>query len=130
MRAEFKARQLQIVHLSDLHFGDSHRFRPEAAADGIRPRHAPAPNVCDLLADDLQSLDFDVPTIVCVTGDIANHALTAEFDEAEEFLNKFLTIAPLTKTISKREVFLIPGNHDVTYDKENLGHRWQQWTEF
>lgn len=124
------ARHLQIVHLSDLHFGDHHRFRAAKAADGKVPREASAAELAELLATDLAGLDTDIPTIVCITGDLSNTADLSEFDDAERFLEKILSISNLAKRISKNEIFLVPGNHDVTYEHEKLSHRWLNWTDF
>ncbi|TCK24765.1 metallophosphoesterase [Pseudonocardia endophytica] len=71
-----------VAHVSDLHL------------DGTGPRRARAVRV----GDHLRALN-PAPDVVVVTGDVADHGLPAEYDEARDVLDG---LAPL----------VVPGNHD------------------
>ena len=99
---------LTILHLSDLQFGKNHLFGrlhvppPDAALNSLAVR----------LTDDLALLSENHglnPNLIVVSGDIAEWALPAEFDQARGFLEhvtKSLNLPP-------SRVVLVPGNHDV-----------------
>ena len=46
-------RQLQIIHLSDIHFGDNHIFNPESAPGGDIPPKDRYPTMYEKLREDL-----------------------------------------------------------------------------
>ncbi|MDC7683028.1 metallophosphoesterase [Asticcacaulis sp. BYS171W] len=72
---------MKIAHISDLHFGAHDRRVTETL---------------------LSHLIETKPDLVLASGDITQHALTAEFVEARDFFN----LLPVP-------VFIIPGNHDL-----------------
>lgn len=126
-----KIRQLQIVHLSDIHFGPHHHFRAELGAEGKVPKDAKVPSLFDVLAQDLQqALSPDLETLVCITGDIAEKADILEFEQAEAFIKKLADYQIGDAKLGRENLFLVPGNHDVTYASPSVGVRWQQWAEF
>ncbi|SHE66411.1 metallophosphoesterase family protein [Pedobacter caeni] len=130
--------QIQILHLSDLHFGEHHICNPveSASRKGI-------PTLAELIGDDLQT-DFgatvyDVtdyvdhpkpPLIVAVSGDFTQKAKSDEFKEAESFLNALISKPIMHRTVHKKNVYIIPGNHDVSYESHSPDERFQSYTNF
>jgi len=100
---------INILHLSDLHFG----IEPD-------PRHAPTAialrqNTLDALLKKLKRVDQSWrPDIVVISGDIGWKGRTDDYDQAQEWLidnlMKELDIAPERLLIS-------PGNHDIDRTK-------------
>jgi Calcineurin-like phosphoesterase len=95
------------LHVSDIHFGHGD------ATHGWNQKL-----VLSKLLEDLQQrseLDIPVPDAIFVTGDIAfSGAVRArdEYDRARDWLNSIADALHLTS----RDVFLVPGNHDVQRD--------------
>jgi len=75
---------LVFAHLSDVHLDGSRRSADRARA----------------VMDHLDALPYDLAAVL-VTGDIADHGLPAEYEEAREVL------------ASRHPVLICPGNHDV-----------------
>ena len=123
-------RQVEIIHLSDIHFGSHHRFVPPRTPDGDRGSREGYPKLLEKLLEDLHEPDPNCPVLVCITGDITTTASYDEFEEAEEFFNQLATSTVLGRKQAKTTIFVVPGNHDVNYKTKKLGERWQQWTEF
>jgi 3',5'-cyclic AMP phosphodiesterase CpdA len=114
--------QIQILHFSDLHFGEHHICNPmpSASKSGI-------PSLGELITEDLQN-DFgatvtdktdysnqqESPLIIAVSGDFTQKALHEEFDEANKFLNKLTSVELLKRSVPKKNVFITPGNHDFS----------------
>lgn len=139
--------QIQIVHISDLHFGNHHICNPgapQAAMDGI-------PDLAKLIGDDLrsdfgatfstpenyaipeelpQSIPKEPPLIVALTGDFTQQAEHNEFRQAQSFLNTLLSKPLLNREINKNDIFMIPGNHDVVFDRETPNERFQPYCSF
>ncbi|WP_019867460.1 metallophosphoesterase [Methylovulum miyakonense] len=55
------------------------------------------------------------PDLIFITGDLAYSGKPDEYQVAEEFCNQLLTITGL----SKQQLFIVPGNHDVDREKIN-----------
>ncbi|WP_330456392.1 metallophosphoesterase [Streptomyces sp. NBC_00820] len=72
-----------IAHLSDIHIDDGHRSSARTRA----------------VMDYLEDLPYDLDAVL-VTGDIADHALPAEYEQARRLL------------ASRHPVLVCPGNHD------------------
>jgi hypothetical protein len=87
-----QTRQLQIVHISDIHFGKDHRFDPPRTAAGDTPKRVGYPSLLQKLQEDLPTGDVGCPAIVCVTGDLATTAVKNEFDEAEALVQGTTTL--------------------------------------
>jgi len=100
------ARVIAWLHLSDLHIEDKPTFDYEA---GI---------VLDALVKDVENLvkkgvRFD---FVFVTGDVAFSGKEAEYQLAGSFFDDLLDVTGLTK----EQLFLVPGNHDINRDENSL----------
>lgn len=93
-----------ILHLSDLHFGNSTRYKSPAAYQTFLKK----------TQEDLDSLKARgvKPNIITVTGDLTEKGQKDQFKLARKFLDG------LTKHmhIPKENVILVPGNHDVNWD--------------
>ena len=95
------------LHVSDIHFGH-----------GDATHSWDQKLVLSKLLEDLQhrsELDIPVPNAIFITGDIAfSGAVRAldEYDRARDWLNSIADALHLTS----RDVFLVPGNHDVQRD--------------
>ena len=89
---------LTWIHLSDLHMEQQDTFNRSV--------------VLEALWQDIESFvtrGFQ-PDFIAITGDIAYHGATPEYDLAiEDFFAPLLAVAK----ISKDRLFVVPGNHDV-----------------
>src|SRR5262245_35535571 len=101
------AAYVEIIHLSDIHFGRGHVFSLEPTANG---RPAPAlgmPTLADKLIDDINDPSQNptgpgaigtssaepgefppMPKILCITGDFTQKAALEEFHEAERLIHR------------------------------------------
>ncbi|BDW88326.1 metallophosphoesterase family protein [Thalassospira tepidiphila] len=123
-------RQINIVHVSDLHFGPNHRFQAEITPMADRPNDKGYPTLADSLTEDFKKLNLDGPVILCATGDFAEYGKAEEFDKAEKFFKDIFEAKIKEFPISKNNTFIVAGNHDVIYDAKTVDLRMQQWTEF
>jgi 3',5'-cyclic AMP phosphodiesterase CpdA len=115
--------QLVIIHLSDIHFGSRHRFNPPPAPSGGVPARTGYPTLLEKLAEDLDGPDPSCPVIIAITGDLATTAGKTEFDEAESFINRLAATAILGRPRGLESIFLVPGNHDVSYTDDSIKNR-------
>jgi 3',5'-cyclic AMP phosphodiesterase CpdA len=131
--------QLRVLHVSDLHFGRYHVCNPPdptGAAAGI-------PLLRELLRKDLESEEWKksiwayqaqdaepVPLLIAATGDFAQVADPGEFDQAHDFLDVLVQEPILGSTIDLRDVFVVPGNHDVVFDRSEPEHRFAPYCNF
>lgn len=88
------------LHISDLHFRESRLYDSTVVTDSLLDDISSRVKI----APELSQIDF-----VFVTGDIAFSGKTEEYVLAQRFLNELIRITG----VSKKQVFLIPGNHDV-----------------
>src|SRR5258705_2987935 len=130
--------QIQILHFSDLHFGENHICNPEPTA-----ARAGMPNLGTLIVEDLKK-DFgatftdktdyagqkEPALIVAVSGDFTQKAEHSEFEEASQFLTTLLSSKLLNQNIGKEDIFMIPGNHDVQFTKTSADERFQPYCSF
>lgn len=131
-------KQLRIIHLSDLHFGSQHRFKPE---DPTHPR-AGYPDLFTSITTDLNSFAFDDPTwastsdptqsplLIAATGDLTTICSPAEFKAAYEFFSRFKNAKIMGSTLSLAHLFIVPGNHDVNYNLEDEEARASAFSNF
>ncbi|MCA1481339.1 metallophosphoesterase, partial [Bradyrhizobium sp. NBAIM08] len=130
--------EIVILHISDLHFGSNHICRPEdptASSAGI-------PGLKELLLNDFLNIDpitkddtdysakKDAPVIAAITGDFTQRASHDEFQEAIAFLNQLEVSSILGQKLSKNDIFMVPGNHDVQFDKRTSEERFQPYCSF
>jgi len=131
--------QLRILHVSDIHFGKNHICNP---ADPTASRSG-IPSLASLIRGDLKSVDWEssvwaiqqeglepTPLLIAATGDLTQKADPSEFDEACEFLRNLQVHSVLGTQIEPRHLFVVPGNHDVVFDRPEPEHRFQPYCGF
>src|ERR671911_1778963 len=118
-------RQIEIIHLSDIHFGPDHRFIAPLTPAGDRAAGEGVPKLIEKLQEDLAGEDSSCPVIVCITGDITTTASYDEFEEAEAFVKSLAQATIYGCKQSIKSLFIVPGNHDVFYTGKSFGERWQ-----
>lgn len=95
-----------IIHLSDIHFGADHAYQT--------PRDSPfdRPTLLDIIVEDIHRLKLEVGALV-VSGDLTTKADSAPFmTTALDFLNQLVEKLEITK----KQVIIVPGNHDLPLD--------------
>lgn len=115
-----------IAHLSDAHLGPipearisellGKRFFGMMNWIGARRRNFGAATLAPLIAD----LLAQAPDHICVTGDLVNVSLPAEFDTGATFL---ASLGPPDR------VSVVPGNHDA-YVRSALPYHLERWAPF
>jgi 3',5'-cyclic AMP phosphodiesterase CpdA len=130
--------QLRIIHLSDVHFGPHHRCNPE---DPTHPR-AGYPSLFDLIAKDLGESVFahdiwrpgefpqEAPLIVVISGDITESADPKEFAAAQLFLSRFDGATLLATKLTRNDLYVVPGNHDIAIASDDAETRLAPYTNF
>jgi 3',5'-cyclic AMP phosphodiesterase CpdA len=108
-------KQAVIIHLSDLHFGKHHRFNPPPTTAGDIPVRVGYPTLLEKLAQDLDQADPKCPTLLCITGDLAETGDPKEFGDAELFLRGLANAKVFGHVHPLKDIFIVPGNHDVVY---------------
>lgn len=141
--------QLIIVHLSDLHFGDKHRFDPPPGDDGLRGPREGFPHLHESVLSDLANLltrdgthgladrdafaspaDTPVRVIFALTGDFTEIGAEKEYNRARDFLAGIRGAIVFGWRIRSRDIFLVPGNHDVRFTDEHTADRWSGYCRF
>ena len=142
-------RQLSIVHLSDLHFGPRHVFQPPLPPDGHPAVAKGYPTLLQCLSRDwtigtfadrgapptpsgfppaaLQPdgrPDLNTRVIVAITGDLTETAEDTQFADADAFIQGCARSAILGWSVRPEDVFLVPGNHDLQWDRQTATGRW------
>lgn len=120
-----KPRQLLVLHLSDIHFGD-HCFDPPAGDTDA----AGYPTMLAKVLADLAPEDPGCPVLIALTGDFAQKATFQEFKRAEEFVRELADADVLGRKRGLESIFVVPGNHDVNFLSADMGERWNEWTNF
>ncbi|WP_183085215.1 metallophosphoesterase [Trinickia fusca] len=106
---------VEIIHMSDLHFGQGHYFSDiPHARDGI-----PQADKIELagsfeLVANTEKFDFDV---FALTGDITQRGLSSEFKSAASAVNEIIQKRVTQDSVP--EIILVPGNHDVNWALQN-----------
>jgi predicted MPP superfamily phosphohydrolase len=73
------------------------------------------------------------PLLLAATGDLTQTAGqndATEFDKAREFLSGLASAPILGSEIGLRNVFVVPGNHDVIFDQKNPKQRFAPYCTF
>lgn len=99
--------EINILHISDLHFGISPKGNDEIEIPNIE-------EVCSSFISKMEDHEGQAlnPKFIIVSGDISNTANAAEFAQASIFFNKLLKIFPSS------QILFVPGNHDKERIKE------------
>jgi len=98
---------LRILHLSDFHISTESDWDAAPVCKGL------VGAVEKLVAQDV------APHLVVITGDIARGGKTAEYDLARKWIDgELLRVLP---GVTKKQVYVIPGNHDVDRSKIKAG---------
>jgi 3',5'-cyclic AMP phosphodiesterase CpdA len=148
MPAPSETRYVELIHLSDLHFGDDHRFKPEAPPAGGSPLQPDYPDLADSLIKDLsdpknepprpnmglrvaEEQKWDVPPmpkLFCMSGDFVTKGSKEEFAEAIKFVKKLTSDKALP--IKPVGFVVCPGNHDLDWKADGASLRWQTYATF
>ena len=125
-------RQVSVVHLSDIHFdacGRAHRFHPVITPSGDPATEDSFPSLADALKADLKGPRRGHPVVVAITGDLTEKAKPEEFSAAERLIRELTSTPILGVPLSSRDVFVVPGNHDVVWDSTGPS-RWDPYCAF
>jgi predicted phosphodiesterase len=126
-----ETKQLHIIHLSDLHFGDDHRFLAPVPPSGGPAPHQGVPTLLSKLMEDFNDPPELENVIVCLTGDFVSEAKNfVEFQRSEEFVRGLAQVSIHGAVRGLKNIYMIPGNHDVDYDKSTLEERWVPYAGF
>ena len=135
-------RHLRILHLTDLHFGPKHRFSPPRTADGTFAAAAGTVSLLDSVRADLAQIDAAAAgpapaaqagafrLIVALTGDLTESGDSKQFASARAFIDGMSTKPLLGCTLSEKDVFVVPGNHDLSFSDESAAKRWVEYCLF
>lgn len=124
-------RQLHIIHLSDLHFGDDHRFNTPVMVGGDVPIRPGYPTLFEKLMEDFAKPSPIENLILCITGDFAsNPSNFNEFERASEFVHQLAGANLHGKVRNLESIFMVPGNHDVNFAGTSPGERWDRYISF
>lgn len=137
-------RQLRVIHLSDMHFGDRHVFNPPAAGAATDER-----TLLWSISQDLRSGSFalaqeflpavtsEAPddraaprTILALTGDFNERCTEPEFQQSQAFLKGLYGTTAFGHKVTPADIFIIPGNHDLKYAGANQADRWSNFVYF
>jgi len=141
------ATYVEIIHLSDLHFGEGHVFTAEATPDGTSPADTGMPTLADKIIEDVTEHDRELgeslvavsalgpnnpqamfppmPRILCLSGDFTQKGTLQEFQQAQKFVERLRDEPQLR--IVPGGVFLCPGNHDLAWSSDDDTVRWDQY---
>lgn len=126
-----ETRQLAILHLSDIHFGEFHRFAAnQAIGPGKLPQAGRGTLIESLRRDLAATPDPNCSVIVCITGDFAERATTEEFRDAEKFIKELASEKIFGSVLGLQNIFIVPGNHDLVFDAGEIEDRWTPWAKF
>jgi len=96
------SKELKWLHISDFHCKENIKWSQDLVLNS-------------LLKDIKQKYSGESkPDLIFVTGDISFSGKKAEFDMAQEFIDKLSEVT----SVEKDNVFFVPGNHDVDRDEE------------
>lgn len=99
-----------VLHLSDLHCGPEHRFARRYSNDLTRDD---VPDLASAIISDVKQQALSIDTIV-ISGDLSHSGEIEDFVWARDLINQLMADLGL----SKDQVLVIPGNHDVKWVKE------------
>jgi 3',5'-cyclic AMP phosphodiesterase CpdA len=148
-------RQLTLIHLTDIHFGPKHSFKPPLPPDGHPAVARGWPTLLDSLTKDWMTgtfadrgtpptpsgfppaslrpdgtVDPNTRVVVAITGDITETAVDTEFVDASAFVDGCAQNMIFGWKMSADDVFVVPGNHDLQWDQKTTQGRWLQFAHF
>jgi 3',5'-cyclic AMP phosphodiesterase CpdA len=144
------ATYVEIIHLSDLHYGERHVFSMERTPDGRKPPAHGMPTLADKLIADLtdpaqqpelptiiaseerENPTFQFPPfpkIVCISGDLTQKGTLDEFRQVELLVERLRNQEELGVRELDR-IFFTPGNHDLNWRSTDDVERWDQFAGF
>ncbi len=94
---------MYILHLSDLHFGDT---------KDANHWHGQLSNDLGQLLTQLEPSQPSRLDALIISGDIANKSLSEEYEAAELFINRIMQNFGL----KHKQVAIVPGNHDLNWE--------------
>jgi hypothetical protein len=100
--------EITFLHVSDPQFGKHHLF----GGNGLTQADRDHDTLFSRLHDDLAGLASEHqlrPDLIVVTGDLAEWGLRTEFEQVTDFLSALSEAAG----VPRRQVAIVPGNHDV-----------------
>jgi 3',5'-cyclic AMP phosphodiesterase CpdA len=122
--------QLQIIHLSDVHFGSSHNFNIDKSPSGEGLPGAGVLSLSEILFRDLADGDPNCPTLVAFTGDVTTKYEEEGFKQAVPFFQDLAKTRIAGKKRGIRAIAAVPGNHDIDVNVDNPRAKWLYWNEF
>jgi 3',5'-cyclic AMP phosphodiesterase CpdA len=97
---------------------------------GDVPSRKGYPTLLEKLKEDLSQPDPRCPVIICATGDFAESGDTVEFAQALGFCKGLSSAEIFGKVRGLGSMLVVPGNHDVVYDKSSPSLRLANYTWF
>lgn len=119
--------RVQIIHASDIHFGNNFSFGSKASEAQWSPT--------TILPIYLSKKPIkERPHFLLISGDFTSICRESEFKQAEDFIENFIdgkALQPLPgKTkIVKHQIMAVPGNHDFAWDLQG-GHQARNFKRF
>ena len=102
--------RINIIHLSDLQFGEPNRIKEKRDEEKETTIRRFANKISSSISENLKNKQAGT-SIMIVTGDIANTSVEDEYEEAIIFFEELIKNLNLTKD----KVVLIHGNHDINW---------------
>jgi predicted MPP superfamily phosphohydrolase len=104
--------KIKILHLSDFHFKEDNKVQDMVLSSMSR-------HIATIFEKESK------PNLIMITGDVAFGGKKKEYEDAKEFIDK----VALSCEVENKNIFLIPGNHDVERSKIDPRHKaW--WYNF
>ncbi|MFO1157237.1 MAG: metallophosphoesterase [Reyranellaceae bacterium] len=148
-------RQLTLIHLTDLHFGPRHAFKPPVPPDGHPAVARGWPKLLESLTRDWMTgvfadrgppptpsgypparrrpdgtRDPNTRVVVAITGDLTETSLDTEFDDASKFVEQCAKSMIFGWQMSVDDIFVVPGNHDLQWAQQTPQGRWMPFAYF
>lgn len=99
-----------ILHISDLHIID--HIYTDNAPSRFQKSEAYLENLVKTISEEEKKYGYKVKSII-VTGDVAHTAEKEQYDEASVLLSELCS----KLKIDKKNVIIVPGNHDISWSK-------------
>lgn len=104
------ANKINVLHLSDIHFGIEPKTEDNITSTALARRD----NVLSELLDYVGDIeDGWKPKLVVLTGDLGWSGIDSDYTQAAQWLDKLLQTLKLTKN----DIIICPGNHDINRKK-------------